>query len=52
MSEKPHQLGSLPISRTHVRKEGLTAELVIIGLLLESIFEQFYQVGNCVQQIK
>jgi hypothetical protein len=39
MSRKPHQLGSLPIARTHIRKEGLAAELVIIGLLLKCIFE-------------
>jgi hypothetical protein len=39
MSRKPHQLGSLPITRTHIRKESLAAELVIIGLLLKSVFE-------------
>jgi hypothetical protein len=39
MSRKPHQLGSLPIARTHIRKECLTAELIIIGLLLKSILE-------------
>jgi hypothetical protein len=52
MSRKPHQLGSLPIARTHIGKERLAAELIIVGLLLESVFEEFYQVSDYVQSIK